>query len=135
MRSKVEGRLVLGDRAIITAGVNIRASGGAIRIGRGPGIGQHAVLIACNHQVIRGQDYLSTSWDESKTGIDIGANVWVSARCIILPGVRIGDNAVIGAGSVVTGDIPASEIWAEVPARKIKDVPAEGAAGTRTRSE
>ena len=39
---------------------------------------------------------------------------------IILKGVHIGNNVIIGAGSVVTKDIPANEIWAGNPARKIK---------------
>jgi len=54
----------------------------------------------------------------------VGANVWVGANCVLLPGVTIGDNALIAAGSVVTRDVPPNEIWGGVPARKLKDVPA-----------
>jgi len=52
--------------------------------------------------------------------IYIGKNVWISTRCIILGGVRIGDNAVIGSGSVVTHDIPANCLVAGNPAKIIK---------------
>ncbi|KXK07446.1 MAG: Maltose O-acetyltransferase [Microgenomates bacterium OLB22] len=52
--------------------------------------------------------------------IHIGKNVWVTSRCIILPGVTIGDNTTIGAGSVVTKDIPANCFAAGNPAKPIK---------------
>lgn len=50
----------------------------------------------------------------------IGKNVWITYRCIILGGVSIGDNAIIGAGSVVTKSIPANVIAAGNPCRVIK---------------
>lgn len=50
----------------------------------------------------------------------IGKNVWITSRCIILPGVRIGDNSIIGAGSVVTKNIPANCFAAGNPAKVIK---------------
>lgn len=52
--------------------------------------------------------------------IYIGKNVWVTTRCIILPGVRIGDNSVIGAGSVVTRNIPANCLAVGNPAKVIR---------------
>lgn len=51
--------------------------------------------------------------------IAIGNNVFVGARCIILPGTRIGNNCVIGAGSVVKGEIPEGSVVAGTPARVI----------------
>ena len=47
-------------------------------------------------------------------------NAFIGARCIILKGVTIGKNAIVGAGSVVTKSIPANEIWAGNPARPIR---------------
>ena len=47
---------------------------------------------------------------------------WIASYAIILPGVTIGKNSVVGAGSVVTKDIPDYEVWAGVPAKKIKDL-------------
>jgi acetyltransferase-like isoleucine patch superfamily enzyme len=120
--SSVEGKLVLGDHALISTGVNIRAAGGSIAIGSHTAISQHCVLIAANHTVAPGLRYTNTKWDESKTGIEIGENVWVGANCVILPAAKIGDNSVIAAGSVVNSTIPANEIWGGVPARKIRDV-------------
>lgn len=51
----------------------------------------------------------------------IGNDVWIGNRALVLQGVTIGDGAVIGAGSVVTKDIPPYEVWAGNPAKKIKD--------------
>ena len=49
--------------------------------------------------------------------IHIGRNVWIGGGAIILPGVNIGDDALIGAGSVVTHDVPAGAIAYGNPAR------------------
>lgn len=52
----------------------------------------------------------------------IGENVWITSNVTILPGVHIGDNSIIGAGSVVTRDIPANVFAAGNPARVIKQI-------------
>ena len=49
--------------------------------------------------------------------VEIGADVWIGGAALILPGVRIGDRAVIGAGSVVTRDVPAGGVAVGNPAR------------------
>ncbi|QPN88941.1 sugar O-acetyltransferase [Proteus vulgaris] len=54
--------------------------------------------------------------------ITIGNSVWLGARCIILPGVTIGDNCVIGAGSVVTKSIPANCVAVGNPCRVIRQI-------------
>jgi maltose O-acetyltransferase len=54
--------------------------------------------------------------------VEIGSDVWVGGGAIILPGVRIGSQAVIGAGSVVTRDIPAAVFAAGNPCRAIRDI-------------
>lgn len=54
--------------------------------------------------------------------ITIGNNVWIGAQVCVLPGVNIGDNSVIGAGSVVTKDIPANSIAVGNPCRVIRKV-------------
>jgi len=54
--------------------------------------------------------------------IVIGTNVFVGMRTLILPGVTIGNNVVIGAGSVVTSDIPDNTVAAGVPARPLSDL-------------
>ena len=54
--------------------------------------------------------------------VDIGNNVWIGGNTVILPGVHIGDCAVIGAGSVVTSDIPSWVIAAGNPCRVIRKI-------------
>ena len=57
-----------------------------------------------------------------KAPVVIGRNVWISRGAIILPGVSIGDHAVIGAGSVVVADVPARTLAAGNPARHVRDL-------------
>lgn len=57
--------------------------------------------------------------------ITIGNNVWIGGSCVVLPGVTIGDNSVIAAGSVVTGDIPAGVIAAGNPCRVLRTITEE----------
>ena len=63
------------------------------------------------------RDHLTKAAD-----IVVEDEVWIGADVTILPGVHIGRCAVIGAGSVVTGDVEAYHIYAGVPARKIRDI-------------
>jgi maltose O-acetyltransferase len=55
--------------------------------------------------------------------IDIGSDVWIGGGAIILPGVRIGSRSVIGAGSVVTRDVPQRVFAAGNPCRVIRELP------------
>ncbi|MEM9413931.1 MAG: acyltransferase [Planctomycetota bacterium] len=54
--------------------------------------------------------------------VTIGNNVFIGARVIILPGAKIGDNCVIGTGSIVTGEIPPDSVAAGVPAKVIRPI-------------
>jgi len=121
--SKIPGRLLIEEHVMIGSHANIRATGGEIFIGRNSLLAQQVSLIASNHTISSSkQPYRDLPWDESKTGIYIDENVWIGAGVTILPGCIIGKNSVIGAGSVVTKSIPADEIWAGVPAQKLRDI-------------
>ena len=54
--------------------------------------------------------------------IRIGNDVWLGANVTILPGVTIGDNVIVGAGAVVTKDIPDNSLALGVPARVVKEI-------------
>ena len=98
---------------------------GFISIGKNCLIGQNVSLIASNHQFKSGAIYWQLRHDEKKTGIMIGNNCWIGAGVVILPGCAVGDNSVVAAGSVVTKNVPPNEVWGNIPARKIRDVPSE----------
>lgn len=92
------------------------------------------VLVAGNVQFVGRHDHTFdapgvTIWDgergENGTTF-IEDDVWIGASCIIISGVTIGKGSVVAAGSVVTCDVPACEIWAGIPARKIKNRFASG---------
>lgn len=55
-------------------------------------------------------------------GASIGDYVTIGAAANILPGVRIGDNAIVGAGALVTRDVPGGKVVMGIPARVIRDV-------------
>lgn len=57
-----------------------------------------------------------------KGEVVIEDGVWIGGHCIILKGVKIGKNSVIGAGSVITKNIPPFEIWAGNPAKKVRSI-------------
>ena len=54
--------------------------------------------------------------------VQIGRNCWLGAGVIVMPGVSIGDNSIIGAGSVVTRDIPANVVAVGVPCRVLREI-------------
>ena len=54
--------------------------------------------------------------------MSIGNNVWLGANSVILPGVTVGENTVIGAGSVVTKDIPANVVAVGNPCRVLREI-------------
>ena len=114
------GRLEIGSGVFINYGASLSAHQ-LVRIGDGCQMGSYACLMD--------NDYHSVE-DREKPGesrpIVLGRNVWLGVRVIVLKGVTIGDNAVIGAGGVVTRDIPANCMAAGVPARVIRtfEVPA-----------
>jgi maltose O-acetyltransferase len=60
--------------------------------------------------------------DDLKAPVFIGDNGWIGSRVLVFRGVSIGKNSVIGAGSVVTKDIPENTLAVGVPARKVRDI-------------
>ncbi|MGK3959299.1 sugar O-acetyltransferase [Sorangium sp. So ce118] len=88
-----------------------------IAIGDDVQIGPNVQLLTPTHPVE--PEPRRQKWEAAKP-IKIGNNVWLGGGAIVLPGVTIGDNTVVGAGSVVTRDLPANVIAVGNPARVIR---------------
>ena len=110
----------LGENSTIGELNNIRASGGKIIIGKHCSISQNVSIIAANHNIRKDQLIAEQPWDEEKTGVTIGDDVWVGANVVILPGVKINTGAIIAAGSIVTKDVEEDSIVAGVPAKHLR---------------
>lgn len=110
---------------------------GGISIGSGSGLGVNCSVhgpITIGDNVMMGPDVtiLTQTHNIERTDIPmgqqgmrvaevvIGNDVWIGMRVIIMPGVKVGDGVVIGAGAVVTKDVPAFAIVGGVPAKVIK---------------
>jgi len=85
-------------------------------------IGEKTMFSYDNMVITSSHQYKSDITVTEAEPIYIGKNVWISTRCIILGGVKIGDNTVIGSGSVVTHNIPANCLVAGNPARVIRQI-------------
>lgn len=106
----------LGERVFINSGCRFQDQGG-ITIGDDCLIGHNAVIATLQHDI-----HPDRRGDLLPSPVRIGRNVWLGANVTVLPGVTIGDDAVIGAGSVVTRDIPAESIAVGSPARVVRNV-------------
>lgn len=108
--------LHVGKNVFINSGCRFQDQGG-ITIGDGALIGHNVVLATLNHVLDP-----ERRCDLIPSPIQIGSRVWIGSNATILPGVTIGDHAVIGAGAVVTKDVPANTVAAGNPARCIKHI-------------
>ena len=107
----------IGSGTTISNNVALVAMG-SIRIGAGCLIGDLVTVYDCDFHEI---DPLRRNEGVGPIEpVEIGNNVWLGSRVMVLRGVTIGDNSVVGAGSVVTRSIPANSVAAGVPARVIR---------------
>lgn len=110
--------LVIEDDVDLAMGV-VLVSPGGLRIGARTLVGYRTQIFSTNH-LIPGPTEKIFSAGHTKNPVNIGADVWIGAAAVILPGVTIGDGAVIAAGSIVTKDVPPLAIVGGVPARLIR---------------
>ncbi|KAA2311503.1 sugar O-acetyltransferase [Pseudooceanicola sediminis] len=97
------------------AGVTI-LDAAPVRIGARTMLGPNVQIYTPQHH---GDAGLRAAGQEIGYPVTLGSDVWVGGAAVLLPGVSIGDGAIIGAGSVVTHDVPAGETWVGNPARPI----------------
>ncbi|WP_326627861.1 acyltransferase [Nonomuraea fuscirosea] len=92
---------------------------GKVSLGDAVRIGAHTSLLGFNHSTEPDRPVFRQP--VTSRGIRVGDDVWIGSNVVVLDGVTIGDHAVIGAGSVVTKDVPAWAMMAGNPARPIRD--------------
>ena len=139
-RGAGEGGVVIEDEVIINRNCMIQAKCGPIRLGRRTSLGSNSVLVSLGGVTIgeavltAGGCYISAGAYEfdrldmpvmdqrayTKGPIQIGANSWLGTCVIVLDGVSIGTGAVVGAGSVVTKNLPDYSVAVGVPAHVVK---------------
>lgn len=112
-RISVGDNVSLGSRCHLWAG----PSSGRIVIGDNCLFGPEVIITAANYRFNDGTPVTRQLMDEAD--VAIGNDVWLGARAIVLPGVTIGDGAIVGAAAVVTRSIPPGAIVAGQPARII----------------
>ena len=115
------------------------------RISIGNDVGLNGTYLSCKYSSIKigdhamvGPDCVITDsgfWFPGREGavgcsamkgdIEIGKNVWIGMRCLILNGARVGDNSVVGAGSTVTNVVEPDSVYAGNPARLIRRMSAQ----------
>ena len=91
---------------------------GEITFGEHVQIGPHTVMWGRDHGMAEGAPMRAQP--HAKAPIRVGDDVWIGASCVILKGVTVGSGAVVGAGSVVTRDVPERAVVAGNPAQVIK---------------
>ena len=110
--------LRVGEGTVWGIGCILNADGG-ISIGKNVLLGYYVTIHSSNHVYTDTQKPIRTQgW--IKDPVVIGDDVWIGAKSTILPGVHIGDGCIIGAGSVVTHNVPAYTVCAGNPAELIK---------------
>lgn len=106
--------IFIGRNVFINSGCHFQDQGG-IYINDGALIGSQVVIATINHDLM--PEHRS---DNLPSPVHIGRNVWIGSHATILPGVSIGDNAVVAAGAVVTKDVEPNSIVGGVPAKVLR---------------
>jgi len=109
----------LGNNVVITQDVMLDGRG-TINIGDDSLVGFESLFITSTYNCAQ-KEVLIKDQGKFDAPITIGKNVWIGTRAIILPGVEIGDGAIIGANTLVTKNVMPYTIVGGVPAQYIKD--------------
>lgn len=107
-------KLTIGANSCIGHKATLDARGG-LTIGNNVNFSSEVMIWTAQH------DYRDPMFGTDFKAVVIGETAWLGPRCIILPGVTVGEGAVIAAGAVVTKDVEPYAVVGGVPARKIAD--------------
>lgn len=110
------GSIEIADGVYINYGTLISAQS-CVRIGANVMVGNYSII---SDTEIPGIDMPPGAPELHSRDVEIGDGAWLAARVTVLPGARIGAGAVIAAGSVVAGDIPAGAVAGGIPARVLR---------------
>jgi maltose O-acetyltransferase len=106
-------RVTIGDHVVINHGCLLDGRHHEIVIGNNVSIGPTAVILTLGH------DPNSSAFENKGGVVEIGDRAWIAYGAFVLPGVRIGEGAVVAAGAVVTRDVAPFSIVAGAPAQPI----------------
>lgn len=115
------GRLVIGENVRIEQSVHIVCCD-TITIGDNVTITPGCVIVDTSHPEFTRGAHRAEVVDGKPSHVIIGDNVFLGARTIVLPNVTIGHNSVIGAGSIVSRDVPANSVASGSPARTSRQI-------------
>ena len=136
IRVRPGAELHVGGRVALQRGIRVVVDGGRMSIGDGTNVNGLGTRLLCAEAVTIGAG-CTLSWEVQVLDNDfhtltrdgaqrpmtapvvIGDRVWIGTRAVVLKGSTVGDGAVVAAGAVVTGDVPAGAVVAGVPARVI----------------
>jgi acetyltransferase-like isoleucine patch superfamily enzyme len=111
-----KGKLIIGDNTFINVGTIISAHF-QIKIGKNVQIAPGVIMMDSDFHGVEDRDA-----EVIPTPIEIGDNVWLATRVVVLKGVTIGEGSTIATGAVVTKDIPPYSLAAGIPAKVIKSL-------------
>jgi maltose O-acetyltransferase len=123
-KSYFERRVYIGDGAKIHIGRNCHINENVFLqsccIGNNVLIAPEVVILSSSHAYAIINEPIIEQGQLPDRPVLIGDNVWIGRRCIILPGIEIGENTIVGAGSIVTKSIPSNVIAAGNPCKVFK---------------
>jgi acetyltransferase-like isoleucine patch superfamily enzyme len=114
-------RIEMGDGIGFNYGCYVNGYGG-LTIGDEAMFGPYSMVHTANHRYDdRSRPVTEQGWIEEP--VDVGPRVWIGMAACVLPGVQIGEGAIVGAGAVVTDDVEPYVVVGGVPAKPIKTRP------------
>lgn len=108
--------LRIGEGCFVNAGCHFDVSA-SIDLGDGCALGQEVMILTGTHEV---------AWPQRRAGalsaspVVVGRGAWLGARVVVLPGVTVGEGSIVGAGAVVTRDVPPNTVVGGVPATALR---------------